>query len=130
VLSASVVTPENLTLLQSAILARCDMLDGVKDGVVDDPRACAFRVADLSACPEDRPGRHCLTRAQRAAVERIYTPSSQLNLPPRPFGGEDELSRMEGLDQRYQSQSVRLVEGQRSSPALEDGRRILPVLRL
>ena len=90
--SASVVTPENLTLLQSAILARCDMLDGVKDGVIDDPRACAFRVADLSACPEDRPGRHCLTRAQRATVQRIYTPSSQQNLPPRPFGGEDEPS--------------------------------------
>ena len=91
-LSASAVTPENLTLLQAATLARCDVLDGVKDGVLDDPRACAFRLADLPACPEDRLGRECLTRAQRATIERIYAPASQQNLPGRPFGGEDDPS--------------------------------------
>jgi Tannase and feruloyl esterase len=91
-LRPSVVTPENLTLLQAATLTRCDVLDGVKDGVIDDPRACVFRVADLPACPEDRPGRDCLTRAQRVTVERIYAPASQQNLPGLPFGGVDDPS--------------------------------------
>ncbi|WP_239510296.1 tannase/feruloyl esterase family alpha/beta hydrolase, partial [Enterobacter hormaechei] len=31
-----------LKLLQDAALAQCDAKDGVKDGVLDDPRRCGF----------------------------------------------------------------------------------------
>ena len=31
-----------LPTIQKAVLAQCDALDGVKDGVIEDPRACHF----------------------------------------------------------------------------------------
>jgi hypothetical protein len=62
-LSRSVITRDNLKLLESRILAACDANDGVKDGVMEDPRDCAFKVGDIPACAADRPGPQCLTGA-------------------------------------------------------------------
>ena len=59
-------------LVASAAVRACDDLDGVKDGVIGDPRACRFDPAAL-AC---RAGaRHdCLTADQIAAVRLVYGP--------------------------------------------------------
>lgn len=60
----------DLKLLHSAVLARCDTLDGVKDGIVSYPPACHFDPAVLRC----RPGQHqgCLNDAQVRAVRKIY----------------------------------------------------------
>jgi feruloyl esterase len=60
--------------LSAAVLARCDALDGARDGIVGDGAACqrAFDLArDLPTCPGARDGT-CLTAAQKAVVARVF----------------------------------------------------------
>jgi feruloyl esterase len=92
-LTAPVITPENKKLLEARILESCDGADGVRDGVVDDPRRCSFRTSDLPSCPSDRPSADCLTRAQRAAIDVIYGGPRRGEEPlffGFPFGGEND----------------------------------------
>jgi feruloyl esterase len=59
-----------LAAVQAATLAQCDALDGVQDGVAEDPRACAFDPASI-ACPAGTDGPACLTPPQVNAVRQI-----------------------------------------------------------
>jgi feruloyl esterase len=61
-----------LPLLHQAVLAACDGIDGVVDGVIDDPRACHFNPATL-LCPTGQTDTsECLTAAEVAAVRRLH----------------------------------------------------------
>ena len=62
--------PADLTLVHDAVLAQCDALDGVKDGVIGDPAACKFDPASLKCKPGQASG--CLTDAQVAALDKLY----------------------------------------------------------
>jgi hypothetical protein len=88
-----VVTQANLDLLASRVLAACDALDGVSDGVLGDPRDCRFKLASLPACPGERAAKSCVTTAQRNAIARIYAPLRDARgrtvYPGQPFGGEN-----------------------------------------
>lgn len=88
-----VVTPANLDLVAASVLEACDRLDGVQDGVLDDPRDCKFKLSSLKACPRNRAGADCLTQAQRSVIARIYSPTTdeknQVVYPGQPFGGEN-----------------------------------------
>jgi len=73
---AALLDPEALTLKSAALLNRkviaaCDELDGVKDGVIEDPRQCHFDPASL-LCKEGDAAGECLTPAQVAAANAIY----------------------------------------------------------
>lgn len=72
--NARVLAPVDLTpklgLLRDAVLARCDALDGVKDGVLESPPRCDFDPATLQCPSTDGPG--CLTKAEVEAVRAIY----------------------------------------------------------
>lgn len=59
-------------LVQQAAVRQCDGLDGVTDGVVDDPRICRFDPASLLCAPGQ--GRACLTPMQVAAVRTLLAP--------------------------------------------------------
>jgi feruloyl esterase len=92
-LSTPAISRENVQLLGARVLAACDMLDGVKDNVVTDPRLCRFRVSDLPACPNDAPAADCVTSAQRKAIDRIYSPTDiagAIVYPGQPLGGEGD----------------------------------------
>jgi len=59
--------------LQSAVYGKCDGVDGLVDGVIDDPRNCNFdHLTDLPACPNDQDAAGCFTLAQRQALQEIY----------------------------------------------------------
>jgi feruloyl esterase len=60
-----------LTLINNAVVAECDELDGVKDGVIDDPRACTFQPASL-LCTAGQDPATCLTQTQVTALEKVY----------------------------------------------------------
>jgi feruloyl esterase len=68
------VPPELVAMINSIIRTKCDELDGVKDGVIQNPMACNFRPdRDLPRCEGDNAGPQCLTKAQ------IETVSMRLN---------------------------------------------------
>jgi len=56
--------------IQAATLAQCDALDGVVDGVAEDPRRCKFDPASI-ACPAGTDGPSCLTPPQVTAARKI-----------------------------------------------------------
>lgn len=60
-----------LGILHRAVLAACDSKDGVVDGVLEDPRQCAFDPAVLACTAGQAPGA-CLTPAQIEAARRVY----------------------------------------------------------
>lgn len=60
-----------LSILQDAVLKQCDALDGVADGVLEDPRRCKFDPASVQ-CPDGGDGEECLSAAQVETARRIY----------------------------------------------------------
>jgi feruloyl esterase len=64
------VKASKVAAVEAATLASCDALDGVTDGVVEDPRRCKFDPASL-ACPAGTDGDSCLTPPQVSAVRKI-----------------------------------------------------------
>lgn len=65
-----ILTPDKLPLIRESVLKACDMDDGVKDGVLQNPAACAWQPADLQC--SGRTDEDCLTIDQVKAVERTY----------------------------------------------------------
>ena len=64
---------EKMKLIADAVYARCDAKDGLKDGLIDDPRACDFDPArDVPQCAAGQEGPACLTPAQTEAIKKIY----------------------------------------------------------
>jgi feruloyl esterase len=70
---ASFIPPEKYAVIHAAVLAACDAMDGVTDGVLEDPTRCKFDPKVLECNSGDGDG--CLTPAQVVAARRIYSPS-------------------------------------------------------
>jgi len=68
---SEVFTKDKLKVLNDAILKKCDALDGVKDGILMDPRRCHFDVSSI-ACPAGTDHPDCLTAEQVGAAEALY----------------------------------------------------------
>ena len=73
------VSAAKLNLVAEKAMAKCDEVDGLKDGLIDDPRKCSFDPArDVPACREGTDAADCLTAAQAAAIKKVYSgPVSQ-----------------------------------------------------
>ncbi len=64
------LTPEKLPAIQKAALASCDAIDGVKDGLIEDPRQCRFDPSVLLCLSAETSD--CLTQPQIDALNKIY----------------------------------------------------------
>jgi hypothetical protein len=54
-------------------IAACDEIDGVRDGLIDDPRRCALNVhRDVPRCAVGEDSDACLTQKQADALQKIY----------------------------------------------------------
>jgi feruloyl esterase len=88
--------PDKVKLVHDAVLAACDRLDGLADGIVSNPDGCrrAFDVTKLACTP----GRNdaCLSDAQLKAVKALQSPlelgfalaNGIRSYPGWPLGGE------------------------------------------
>jgi feruloyl esterase len=97
------LTPAQLPLVNRAVLASCDRLDGLADGIVADPRACRWDPGALQCRPGAAAGT-CLTARQVATVRNAYrgytTRAGQVAAWPLMRGGElDWLGRSVGNPQ-------------------------------
>jgi feruloyl esterase len=76
---ASYIPKEKLAVLHNAVLKQCDALDGVTDGLIEDPTRCKFDPGVVECKGADGP--ECLTAPQVAAARKIYAglyPGSEL----------------------------------------------------
>ena len=73
-LSEAPVTPAKLALVADKVMAKCDAIDGLKDGLIDDPRKCNFDPRrDVPMCSGGTDGADCLTGTQAAAMAKVYS---------------------------------------------------------
>lgn len=68
---ASFIPPAKIATIGKAVIAACDKLDGVADGVLNDPRQCHFDPATIE-CKSGADSNECLTGPQVAALKTIY----------------------------------------------------------
>jgi feruloyl esterase len=65
-----ILPSSKLPLLAKSSMAACDAIDGLADGVIDDPAVCHFDPAALTCRGAEVDS--CLTPAQVAAVQKVY----------------------------------------------------------
>ena len=80
---AARLMPPQRQLLHHAVLDACDALDGVKDGLIENPQRCTFDPAVLECKGGD--GAACLTKAQVETARMMYAaainPKTERGLP-------------------------------------------------
>ncbi len=88
---AGAIAYDQLPRLAEAIYKKCDDMDGVKDGLIADPRRCQFDpLNDLPKCAVA--GKDCFTTAQRQGLQKVYggvrNAKGKLLYPGQPLGAE------------------------------------------
>jgi feruloyl esterase len=86
---ATLIPPSKYPLIHAAVMGQCDALDGVKDGLLEDPRRCTFDPAVLQCKGADNST--CLTPPQVAALKQVYAPAlgvKGIEFPGLAVGGE------------------------------------------
>ena len=68
---ASFIPQAKIPTIANAVLAACDELDGVRDGILNDPRQCHFDPASIQ-CNAGEDTDKCLTAPQVAVLKLIY----------------------------------------------------------
>jgi feruloyl esterase len=72
-LAAAPLSAAKVATVAAAVMAKCDAVDGLQDGLIDDPRACRFDArVDVPACAAGADGPECLTAPQAEAVMKIH----------------------------------------------------------
>jgi feruloyl esterase len=67
------IMPEKYPAIHQAVMSACDALDGLKDGLIDDPTKCHFDPQVLTCKGAEGPG--CLTPKQVQAARAIMGPA-------------------------------------------------------
>lgn len=67
------ITKEKLALAHKAVLAKCDALDNLADGLVADPLRCDWKPQEIQCKPGDD-GADCLTKAEVRAISGMMQP--------------------------------------------------------
>lgn len=68
---SSFIPQTKIPNIASAVIAACDKLDGVADGILNDPRQCHFDPASIE-CKAGEENDKCLTAPQVTALKKIY----------------------------------------------------------
>ena len=76
--------PAKLPMLRKAVLAQCDAKDGLKDGLLQDPRKCGFDPGTIQCTGADTGS--CLTSAEVAVARKIYAGPVEADRKPANYG--------------------------------------------
>lgn len=68
---ASFIPAAKISAISAGVLAACDEIDGVQDGILNDPRQCHFDPASIE-CKAGEESDKCLTGPQVAALKKLY----------------------------------------------------------
>lgn len=94
------LSADDLKLVQNAALKSCDKADGLEDGLINDPRQCAWDPAEIQCTGAKNAT--CLAPAQVASLKAVYegsrTPDGQWAMFPMSKGGEAGWSLFVGTD--------------------------------
>ena len=90
----------DLERVDHAVLEQCDAIDGVRDGVIANPKACKFDLTSLS-CSKNKSGSECLDDKQIAAVQSMYNgtkrrDNGEVIYPGYPVGSEAVVGTKQG----------------------------------
>jgi hypothetical protein len=66
------IAAAKLTAVTNAAIAACDGLDGILDGVIQEPRACHYSAKSLVCTGSPSDPANCLTAAEAGAVDKIW----------------------------------------------------------
>lgn len=92
-LAGSGLDTAKMRIVFDAVMRRCDALDGLADGLIDDPRRCDFRPKrDAPLCAEGAPAATCLTPTEVGALEKLYAG------PPKGPGTPDWVVQSPGFE--------------------------------
>jgi len=95
------IPTSKLQMIFNAVTAACDALDGLVDGLVDDPRRCDFQPKSLLCQAGD--AATCLTAPQVEALEKMYAG------PRNPSTGEQVYPGVPRTSELDQGQSIGAV---------------------
>ncbi|HEX3742912.1 MAG TPA: tannase/feruloyl esterase family alpha/beta hydrolase [Bryobacteraceae bacterium] len=84
-LAAQDLPAAKLPILNRAVVEACDAADGLKDGLISDPRRCRFDPGVLECKNGDGP--QCLTAAQVEAARKVYEGAHDPRTGERIFAG-------------------------------------------
>jgi tannase/feruloyl esterase len=90
---ASYIPKDKFATLHKAVLDACDGLDGVKDGVLENPRQCKFDPKSIE-CAAGTDTSACLTAPQVDAARKIYGPARNPRTGAEIFPGLERGSEM------------------------------------
>ena len=76
---------EKLSLLNKSVLQACDALDGIRDGLIEDPTRCRFDPKVLECNGSDGPS--CLTAPQVDAARKLYASAANIEAKRATFPG-------------------------------------------
>ncbi len=82
---ATFIPADKLPSISAAVLAQCDAADGVKDGVIEDPRTCHFDPSVLECKGADSSS--CLTESQIEGLKKVYAGAKNQRTGEQVFPG-------------------------------------------
>jgi feruloyl esterase len=95
---ALAIPREKAGIIHDAVMKACDELDGVKDGIIENPAACHFDPAILQCAGGDAPG--CLTAQQVEFMRILYAGPKNAKGESiyigTAFGNEDSMTGVSG----------------------------------
>lgn len=83
----NILLQNRVGILHDAVIRHCDTLSGVKDGILEEPRACHFDPAWVQCPAGQGDTSHCLTAEETQAALRLYEGATDAAGHPYIIGG-------------------------------------------